>query len=72
MSTSAICTVNGAYTRGVNESIGYAKCSLDSQNRTAQRSILLGVGVPEDHIYPSGTTVYRVLERAQDRNAGVR
>ncbi|MEU3778080.1 hypothetical protein AB0F11_33755 [Streptomyces sp. NPDC032472] len=62
----------------MNESIGYAKYSLDTQNRTAQRSILLGVGVgvgvgvAEDRIHPGRVTVYRVSERAQDMNAGVR
>ncbi|MEV8097633.1 hypothetical protein [Kitasatospora sp. NPDC085879] len=56
----------------MNESIGYAKCSLDTHTRTARRSILLGLGVAEDRIYPSRVTVYRVLERARDMNAGVR
>ncbi len=38
-------------TRGVNESIGYAMCSLDEQDLTAQRGILLGLGVTEERIY---------------------
>jgi hypothetical protein len=37
-------------TRGVNESIGYARCSLDEQDLTAQRGILLGLGVTEERI----------------------
>ncbi|MET7300164.1 recombinase family protein [Embleya sp. NPDC005575] len=35
----------------MNESIGYARCSLDEQDLTAQRGILLGLGVAEDRIY---------------------
>jgi DNA invertase Pin-like site-specific DNA recombinase len=35
----------------VNESIGYARCSLDEQELTAQRGILLDLGVAEDRIY---------------------
>ncbi|MGW0828297.1 recombinase family protein [Streptomyces sp. NPDC002845] len=31
--------------------IGYARCSLDEQDLTAQREILLGLGVAEDRIY---------------------
>jgi DNA invertase Pin-like site-specific DNA recombinase len=31
--------------------IGYARCSLDKQDLTAQREILLGLGVAEDRIY---------------------
>lgn len=48
-----LCTVSGGhpYTRAVNESIGYARCSLDEQDLTAQRGILLGLGVAEDRIY---------------------
>jgi DNA invertase Pin-like site-specific DNA recombinase len=38
-------------TRGVNESLGYARCSLDEQGLTAQRGILLGLGVTEERIY---------------------
>jgi DNA invertase Pin-like site-specific DNA recombinase len=38
-------------TRGVNESLGYARCSLDEQDLTAQRGILLGLGVTEERIY---------------------
>jgi DNA invertase Pin-like site-specific DNA recombinase len=34
---------------GVN--IGYARCSTDEQDLTAQREILLGLGVAEDRIY---------------------
>jgi DNA invertase Pin-like site-specific DNA recombinase len=30
---------------------GYARCSTDLQDLTAQREILLGLGVPEDRIY---------------------
>ncbi|GHB68268.1 hypothetical protein GCM10010347_42990 [Streptomyces cirratus] len=73
MSSAAICTVNGgySYTRGVNESIGYAKCSPDTQNRTGQRSILLGLG-SKGRIYSSRATVHRMPERAPDMNAGVR
>jgi DNA invertase Pin-like site-specific DNA recombinase len=35
----------------VNESLGYARCSLDEQDLTAQRGILLGLGVTEERIY---------------------
>src|SRR5712692_11348691 len=31
--------------------IGYARCSLDRQDLTAQRQILAGLGVAEDRIY---------------------
>jgi DNA invertase Pin-like site-specific DNA recombinase len=31
--------------------IGYARCSTDEQDLTAQRGILLGLGVAEDRIY---------------------
>ncbi|WP_371784969.1 recombinase family protein [Streptosporangium subroseum] len=31
--------------------IGYARCSTDAQDLTAQKNILLGLGVPEDRIY---------------------
>lgn len=49
----AICTVSGGYpyTSGMNEFIGYARCSLDEQDLTAQRDILLGLGVAEQRIY---------------------
>jgi DNA invertase Pin-like site-specific DNA recombinase len=30
---------------------GYARCSTDLQDLTAQREILIGLGVPEDRIY---------------------
>ncbi|MFI6148595.1 hypothetical protein [Streptomyces sp. NPDC051109] len=62
----------------MNESIGYAKCSLDTQARTARRSILLGVGVGvgvgvgEGRVCPAWVTAHRVLERPQDTYAGVR
>ncbi|MFC6981924.1 hypothetical protein [Streptomyces cirratus] len=55
----------------MNESIGYAKCSPDTQNRTGQRSILLGLG-SKGRIYSSRATVHRMPERAPDMNAGVR
>lgn len=35
----------------MNESIGYARCSLDEQDLTAQRGILLGLGVADERIY---------------------
>ena len=35
----------------MSERVGYARCSLDKQDLTAQRGILLGLGVPEDRIY---------------------
>jgi hypothetical protein len=31
--------------------IGYARCSTDEQDLTAQRQILLGLGVASDRIY---------------------
>ena len=31
--------------------IGYARCSTDEQDLTAQRQLLLGLGVAPDHIY---------------------
>jgi DNA invertase Pin-like site-specific DNA recombinase len=31
--------------------VGYARCSTDEQDLTAQREILYGLGVPEDRIY---------------------
>ncbi|MFJ3824985.1 recombinase family protein [Streptomyces nodosus] len=30
---------------------GYARCSTDAQDLTAQREILIALGVPEDRIY---------------------
>ncbi|MDX3638567.1 recombinase family protein [Streptomyces sp. MB09-02B] len=36
----------------MSESVGYARCSLDKQDRAAQREILLGLDVPEDRIHP--------------------
>lgn len=35
----------------MNESIGYARCSLDEQDLTAQRGILLSLGVADERIY---------------------
>ncbi|MET9622783.1 recombinase family protein [Streptomyces sp. NPDC006464] len=35
----------------MSERVGYARCSLDKQDLTAQREILLGLDVPEDRIY---------------------
>ncbi|MEY9997593.1 DNA invertase Pin-like site-specific DNA recombinase [Streptomyces sp. V4I8] len=35
----------------MNEAIGYARCSLDEQDLTAQRGILLGLGVTGERIY---------------------
>ncbi|MFJ7193933.1 MULTISPECIES: recombinase family protein [unclassified Streptomyces] len=35
----------------MNEPIGYARCSLDEQDLTARRGILLGFGVAEDRSY---------------------
>ncbi|MFF3159741.1 recombinase family protein [Streptomyces sp. NPDC057910] len=35
----------------MNEAIGYARCSLDEQDLTAQRGIFLGLGVAEERIY---------------------
>jgi hypothetical protein len=34
-----------------NTLIGYARCSTDKQNLTAQRRALIELGVPEDRIY---------------------
>jgi len=31
--------------------IGYARCSTDEQDLTAQRGILAGLGVAEDRVY---------------------
>jgi DNA invertase Pin-like site-specific DNA recombinase len=48
------CTVSGGLTYAfrVNSiTTGYARCSTDLQDLTAQREILLGLGVPEDRIY---------------------
>jgi DNA invertase Pin-like site-specific DNA recombinase len=48
------CTVSGGLTYAfrVNAiTTGYARCSTDLQDLTAQREILLGLGVPEDRIY---------------------
>lgn len=47
------CTFSGGlpYAPGVSERIGYARCSLDKQDLTAQREILLSLDVPEDRIY---------------------
>lgn len=39
----------GVHIGGVN--IGYARCSTDAQDLTAQRQALLGLGVAEDRIY---------------------
>lgn len=36
---------------GMGVLIGYARCSTDEQDLTAQREILLDLGVPEDRIY---------------------
>ncbi|MEV6591254.1 recombinase family protein [Streptomyces acidicola] len=30
---------------------GYARCSTDTQDLTAQQEILLGLGVPEERLY---------------------
>lgn len=48
-----ICTVSGGYpyASGMSEVIGYARCSLDEQDLTAQRGILAGLGVAEERIY---------------------
>ncbi|MCY0924030.1 MULTISPECIES: recombinase family protein [unclassified Streptomyces] len=35
----------------MSEVIGYARCSLDEQDLTAQRGILAGLGVAEERIY---------------------
>lgn len=35
----------------MSERVGYARCSLDDQDLTAQREILLGLDVPEERIY---------------------
>ncbi|MCY0923551.1 MULTISPECIES: recombinase family protein [unclassified Streptomyces] len=35
----------------MSEAIGYARCSLDEQDLTAQRGILAGLGVAEERIY---------------------
>jgi DNA invertase Pin-like site-specific DNA recombinase len=57
------CPVRGGspYTRRVTATlIGYARCSTDEQDLTAQRGLLRGLGVAEDRIYLdrglSGTT----------------
>ena len=34
-----------------NTLIGYARCSTDEQDLTAQRETLLALGVPPDRIY---------------------
>lgn len=34
-----------------NTLIGYARCSTDKQDLTAQRQALIELGVPEDRIY---------------------
>ena len=34
-----------------NTLIGYARCSTDKQDLTAQRRALIELGVPEDRIY---------------------
>ena len=34
-----------------NTLIGYARCSTDKQDLTAQRRTLIELGVPEDRIY---------------------
>ncbi|MFE5091495.1 hypothetical protein ACFRCI_14045 [Streptomyces sp. NPDC056638] len=43
----------------MSERIGYARCSPDKQDLTAQREILLSLDVPEDRIHldhgPTGT-----------------
>ena len=40
--------------------IGYARCSTDKQDLTAQRRALIELGVPEDRIYTDhGLTVAR-------------
>lgn len=48
-----ICTLSGGlpYAPGMSERVGYARCSLDRQDLTAQHEILLGLDVPEDRIY---------------------
>ena len=38
------------YTKGMTH-IGYARCSTDKQDLTAQRGILAGLGVADDRIY---------------------
>ena len=48
------CPVTGGvpYTQRVSAVlVGYARCSTDAQDLTAQRTILLGLGVAEDRIY---------------------
>ena len=35
----------------MSETIGYARCSTDEQDLTAQRGLLAGLGVAEDRIY---------------------
>ncbi|MBB4789456.1 hypothetical protein BJY54_000068 [Streptomyces nodosus] len=35
----------------MSERVGYARCSLDKQDLTAQGGILLGLDIPEDRIY---------------------
>ncbi|WP_424922624.1 recombinase family protein [Streptomyces sp. wa53] len=35
----------------MSERVGYARCSLDKQDLTAQHEILIGLDVPEDRIY---------------------
>ncbi len=48
------CPVRGGvpYTQRVSATlVGYARCSTDAQDLTAQRAILLGLGVAEDRIY---------------------
>ncbi|MFD7618487.1 recombinase family protein [Streptomyces sp. NPDC059802] len=43
----------------MSERVGYARCSPDKQDLTAQRGILLGLDVPQERIYldhgPTGT-----------------
>ena len=43
--------------------IGYARCSTDKQDLTAQRRALIELGVPEDHIY----TDHGLTGRNRDR-----
>jgi hypothetical protein len=51
-----ICSLSGGspYAPGMSDRVGYARCSLDKQDLTAQRGILLDLDVPEDRIYLDG------------------
>jgi hypothetical protein len=57
-----------------NTLIGYARCSTDKQDLTAQRWALIELGVTEDRIYtdhsPTAPPSPKHLSRAHRRNFG--